>query len=169
MVSTVVTDEGLAVVPLERLEAELVELAGHLAAGEARWLVLLAEFDRRRGWTSWGSVDCVHWLGWRLSIAAHTAREKLRVAHALAQLPLIRDAFARGELSYSQVRAITRVAGPQNEQALVHTAKGLPAARLERVVNGIANADKQSSQRWAQQQFDRRGYMTRPPTHRRHP
>ena len=34
----------------ERLESELIELAGHLNAANHRFLTLLAEFDRRQGW-----------------------------------------------------------------------------------------------------------------------
>lgn len=114
---SVISPIGVAGIATERLEAELLELAGHLAAGEARWLVLLAEFDRREAWRSWGSQNCAQWLGWRLGIARHTATEKLRVAHALTSLPIIAAAFCAGEVSYSQVRAITRVAGPHNEEA----------------------------------------------------
>jgi hypothetical protein len=45
-------------VPLERLEAQLCEVAGHLAAATCRFLVLLAEFDERRGWASWELSSC---------------------------------------------------------------------------------------------------------------
>jgi hypothetical protein len=45
-------------VPLERLEAQLCEVAGHLAAATCRFLVLLGEFDERRGWASWEMNSC---------------------------------------------------------------------------------------------------------------
>ena len=45
-------------VPLERLEAQICELAGHLAAATCRFLVLLADFDARRGWASWEMGSC---------------------------------------------------------------------------------------------------------------
>jgi len=45
--------DGPAVVPLERLEAQICELAGHLAAATCRFLVLLGDFDARRGWADW--------------------------------------------------------------------------------------------------------------------
>jgi hypothetical protein len=48
--------------PLERLEAEITQLAGHLAAAECRWLLLIAEFDRRAGYEQWGCPTCSHWL-----------------------------------------------------------------------------------------------------------
>jgi hypothetical protein len=82
--------------PLERLEAEITELAGHLAAGECRWLQLLAEYDRRAGFEQWGCYSLVQWLGWHCGLDARAARDKLRVAHALAGLPLITEEFAAG-------------------------------------------------------------------------
>ena len=51
---------------------------------------------------------------------SEAAREKVRVARALEQLPEIADAFAKGEISYSKVRAMTRVATAANESVLVH-------------------------------------------------
>ena len=60
-------------VPLERLEAEICELAGHLAAGECRWLLLLREFDRREGWAGWGLHSCAHWLSYRCGIGLQAA------------------------------------------------------------------------------------------------
>lgn len=108
---------ALCEVPIGRVEEELVGLAGQLSAGMCRWLLLLAEFDRREGWAGWGIRSCVHWLSIRLAIS--TSRAQLRVAHALAGLPLVTDEFAAGRLSYSQVRALCRVADVRNEAELV--------------------------------------------------
>lgn len=94
----------------DRLAAEITTLAGHIAAAMCRWLLLVAEFDRREAWGAWDCRSCVHWLSWRCGVSSRTAQEQLRVAHALGRLPLVRAHFASGELSYSKVRAITRVA-----------------------------------------------------------
>lgn len=102
--------------PLERLEAEITELAGHLAAGECRWLGLVAEYDRRAGHETWGCRTVAHWLSWHCGLDMRSAREKVRVAHALVNLPVVREEFAAGRLSYSKVRAITRVATAANEE-----------------------------------------------------
>ena len=61
-------------VPLERLEAEICELAGHLAAATCRFLVLLADFDARRGWASWEMSSCAQWLSWKCQLSSGTAR-----------------------------------------------------------------------------------------------
>jgi hypothetical protein len=96
---------------LSELESELLGLAGHIAAAECRFLQLLAEFDDRDGWAGDGIRSCAHWLSWRAGMNIRTAVERLRVAHALHNLPLITEAFAAGQLSYSKVRAITRITG----------------------------------------------------------
>jgi hypothetical protein len=123
-----------AALPLERLEAELTELSGQLAAGECHWLELVAEYDRRKGHESWGCRTVAHWLSWHCGLDMRAAREKVRVAHALTELPVVRAEFAAGRLSYSKVRAITRVATPANEDELVMYAQHTTAAQTERIV-----------------------------------
>ena len=59
-----------APVPLERLEAQICELAGHLTAATCRFLVLLADFDARRGWASWEMNSCASWLSWKCQMSA---------------------------------------------------------------------------------------------------
>ena len=115
--------EASSLVDSERLEAEITSLAGHLAAAMCRWLLLIAEYDRRQAWGSWGTRSAAHWLSWQCGLTMRTAHEHVRVAHALEQLPLIREAFAAGQMSYSKVRAMTRVADPSNEAALLNIAR----------------------------------------------
>jgi hypothetical protein len=116
------------------LGVALVELASRIAAEECRWLALLAEFDRREGWRLDGQLSGVDWLVWRCGLSARTAHDKLRVAHELNRRPTIAAAFARGELSYSKVRAITRVLGADTEtdEWLLRLADAGTAADLER-------------------------------------
>jgi hypothetical protein len=110
-VSVVSLPTPLQKIPLHDLESELLGLAGHIAAAECRFLQLLAEFDDRGGWCGDGIRSCAHWLAWRAGMSLRTGVERLRVAHALRNLPRITEAFAAGKLSYSKVRAITRIAG----------------------------------------------------------
>ena len=63
-----------------------------------------------------------------------TAREKVRVAHALKTLPLIAEAFSKGEISYSKVRAMSRIATSENESNLLTIARYGTAWHVERVV-----------------------------------
>jgi uncharacterized protein DUF222/HNH endonuclease len=123
----------LAALSLDELEAELATFASHLYAGTCRWLELVGELDRRGGFAEWGSASCTEWLAWRCSLTPRTAREHVRVAPP-AELELVHTAFARGELSYAQVRALTRVATPENEEELLALAAACTAAQLERAV-----------------------------------
>jgi hypothetical protein len=119
-------------VPLERVEAQICELAGHLAAATCRFLVLLADFDARRGWASWEMGSCAQWLSWKCQMSSGTAREHVRVARALRDLPVIRARFAAGRLSYAKVRALTRIAAPATEAGLAGLAGPMTASQLER-------------------------------------
>jgi hypothetical protein len=94
--------------PTPELESELLGLAGHIAAAEARFLQLLGEFDERGGWVGDGIRSCAHWLSWRAGMSRRTAAERLRVAHALRNLPRIAEAFAAGRVSYSKTTPRTR-------------------------------------------------------------
>src|ERR1700749_2158092 len=87
-------------VPMERVEAQICELAGHLAAATCRFLVLLADFDARRGWASWEMNSCAQWLSWKGQLSSGYAREERRVAGALRGLPVLRAEFAAARLSY---------------------------------------------------------------------
>ena len=114
--ATVSETGGIAALSFEELEAELATLAAHLYAGTCRWLELVAEVDRRGEWAAAGSGSCAEWLAWRCALTPRSAREHLRVARRLGELPQTHGAFARGELSYAKVRAVTRVAKAENEE-----------------------------------------------------
>ena len=123
--------------PLTRadaLEAEITDLCAHINAASYRLLQLVAELDDEAPWGAWGLTSCAHWLNWRCGIGMNAAREKVRVAHALKQLPLISASFATGELSFSKVRAVTRIADPENEKELLDLARYATAAQVEKLV-----------------------------------
>jgi len=119
-------------VPLERLEERICELAAHLAAGTCRFLQLVAEFDAREGWASWDLPSCAAWLAWKCQVAPGTAREQVRVARALASLPHITAQFAAGRMSYAKVRALTRIATAATEADLAEITGPMTAAQCER-------------------------------------
>ncbi len=106
--------------------------AAHLAAGTCRFLQLVAEFDARRGWASWDLPSCAAWLAWKCQAAPGTAREHVRVARALAGLPVITARFAAGRMSYAKVRALTRIATAQTEAGLAEITGPMTAAQCER-------------------------------------
>ena len=120
---------------MERLEAEITELWGHINAATYRFLALVAAYDRQQGWALHGLAGCAQWLSWQCGIGAVAAREKVRVARSLEGLPKIADSFRRGVISYSKVRAMTRIATPENEADLLNIAESGTALHVERVVS----------------------------------
>ncbi len=111
---------------------ELASLSAHLSAATARWLELVWEM-REQG----DSSDLQAFLAWRCGITGREAREFLRVAEALQALPATRAAFARGELTFSKVRALTRVATAVSEEGLLDLAGALTASQLERALRAF--------------------------------
>src|SRR4029079_10307001 len=108
-------DEGI------RMTREQADAIGQNIAGlslridvaKHKLLTQLREFDKHDGWANSGFLSLAAWLAWRIDIGPVAAREYVRVARALGELRLIDAAFATGKLSYSKVRAITRVAAPE--------------------------------------------------------
>jgi hypothetical protein len=126
---------------LEELGERIAELAAQISAATYELLVMLRDFDERGGWNS-GFRSCAHWLVWRVGLDLGAAREKMRVARALAALPLLSEAMRRGEISYSKVRALTRIATPANEHDLLSFARAGTAAHVERLVRGMRRVDR---------------------------
>src|SRR6187455_1845622 len=104
---------------IDELAAEICTLTAHINAANHRWLMLVAEYDRRNGWADSATQSCAHWLNWKCGIAMGAAREKVRVARALESLPKISAAMASGALSYSKAREITRIACAATEDHLL--------------------------------------------------
>ncbi len=105
--------------PIETLDQRILSLSKGINAATYELLVMIREFDERAGCYQWGLSTCAEWLAWRCDLSVSTAREKVRVAHALKCLPMIAEAFSAGELSYTKVKALTRVADAINEAELV--------------------------------------------------
>src|ERR687892_2652934 len=148
MCSQVIVGRSDGTRPLEVLEREITSLATQIHAATCRWLGLVAEYDAREGWAQWGSQSCAHWVAWQCGIAPGVAREHVRVARRLVELPLIRAAFAEGELSYSKVRALTRVENIEREQDLLDLARHATASQLERLLRayrGVVAAEAAAS------------------------
>jgi hypothetical protein len=130
-----------AEVPLERLEAQICEGAAHLAAGVGRWLLLVGDFDAHRGYERWECPSTAVWLNWHCGISVHTGQDQVRVGRALLDYPRIAEALCSGRLSYTKVRAITRVVTPETEATLLDLASGVPASQIERIVTGRKRVD----------------------------
>ena len=104
-----------------------------------------------------GALSCAHWLSWACGIDTHTAREKVRVARALTELPLLSEALAKGELGYSKVRALTRIATSENEDDLLNIGLHGTAQHVEKFVRLHRRAKRAEETEQADAQHENRG------------
>jgi Domain of unknown function (DUF222)/HNH endonuclease len=130
----------------ERMD-RIAVLYGEITAATREFLRALAESDRHQDWAEEGFASCADWLAWRIGVTRNTASEKVRAARALEALPLISDAMARGEVSFSKVRALTRVATPESEAELLEYARASSTAGLERLVRGWKTMSRAEEQK----------------------
>ncbi|AFR51113.1 hypothetical protein KTR9_4509 [Gordonia sp. KTR9] len=126
----------------EVLEARVLGYAAQITALTADFLDLVGELGGRESWRGPGIHSLAHWLSWKAGIASRTAHEHVRVARAIRELPVICRAFGEGRLSYSKVRALTRVATPEREQELVNVALSCTASQLDRAVRAMGQIDR---------------------------
>jgi len=145
--------------PLARadaLEREITILCAQINAAGYRLLQLVAELDDEAPWGAWGLQSCAHWLNWRCGLGMNAAREKVRVAHALKELPQISASYASGELSFSKVRAVTRIADQDNEKKLLELARYATAAQVEKLVSAYRGVEcREERERAANQHAER--------------
>jgi len=118
---------------LDALGERIATISSEIDAATHELLTELRQFDNAGGWHTQGALSCAHWLSWRTGLSLGPAREKVRVAGCLADLPLIDKALRSGQISYSKVRALTRVATPETEQHLLDIAAHSTAAQLEKI------------------------------------
>jgi len=140
----------------DHLGDEIAELAAHLDAATHRLLALIRRFDEAGGWADQGALSCAHWLSWRIGLDLGAAREHVRVARALADLPAVDEALRRGQVSYSKVRALTRVATPGTETTLLEMARSSTASQLERICRGHRRALRNAAGERPEDEAERR-------------
>jgi hypothetical protein len=126
----------------DELADQITELAANIHAATFRLLELIREFDACEGWAGEGVLSCAHWLNWKCGMALGVARERIRVAHALKELPKISQTFRKGKISFSKVRAMTRVATRKNESYLLMIAHYGTASHVERLVRNYRSVKR---------------------------
>jgi hypothetical protein len=109
-----------------------------LDAHEMYWL---REAERVQIWRPFGMVSMLDYMDRVLGHTPETARKRLRVARALAHLPLISAALERGKLTFSAVRELTRVATSTTERAWIDACVGKSSREIEDRVNGRRPGD----------------------------
>jgi hypothetical protein len=124
------------------LKAEIINLYASIQQASYQLIKLIAEFDGQGHCWQEGFKTTATWLGYYLGMGANAAREKVRVARALQDLPVIDAAFSEGRLSYSKVRALTRLATAKDEALLVSMAEHASAHQVERIVRDQIRLDR---------------------------
>jgi len=140
---------------VDRLGDEIARLSAEVDTAIARLLTLIREFDDQRGWSN-GFRSCAEWLAWRVGLDIVAARERVRIARALGTLPILSGALKRGDLSYTKVRALTRVATPENEARLLTMGRTNTAEQIGRIVRGRRMLDGAAERREAKRQHESR-------------
>jgi hypothetical protein len=144
---------------IDHLADEIAELSAHIEAATYRLLCLIRQFDESMAWHAQGFHSCAHWLSWRVGLDLGAAREKVRVARALVSLPEVSSELERGRVSYSKVRAITRIATPETEGELLNVALSGTASHVERLVRIYRRAERDCERDQAKRQREGR-YLT---------
>lgn len=140
----------------QELEDEITTLAANINAATYRLLALIAEFEQRHAWRGWGYKSCAHWLNVRCGIGMAAARERVRVACALPELPKISAAFAEGKLSFSKAREMTRIAHADNEDYLLMIAEYGSAQHVAELVRKYRGVERREASRQALSQQSER-------------
>lgn len=125
-----------------QLRQRVLDLGRRYSLGMHELVTTLADFDLSGEWALDNERTCAHWVAKRCDVETCTAREWLRIGHALRELPEIARRFEAGELSYSKVRILTRIATPDNEAILCDLADSNPASNLaEAIANWLGDTE----------------------------
>ncbi len=108
----------------------------HVTATQAHLALLreLAQFADDEMWKDDGSTDMVSWMTFELGLLPRTARAWLAVAEVIDELPVLRERFATGAISFDQLVALCKIATPEDEANLALLAETMTAAEIERMV-----------------------------------
>ncbi len=132
---------------IDKLGDDIAAAAAHIDAATHRLLTDIRRFDQCHGWYEQGAQSCAHWLSYRIGLGLNAAREKVRVARRLGDLSLIDGALRDGVVSFSKVRAMTRVATADNEDKLLRVARSATGAQLERICRGYRQVTERRKSR----------------------
>ncbi len=112
------------------LVEQIASLGIELNANQYKVVRLAAQYDATLDWFREGFKSSAVAIAHRLDIHDSTAREWIRVGHALDELGLVNDAFASNDLSYAKAHILTRWADRENEAELLEIAHDRTANRL---------------------------------------
>ncbi len=125
-----------------RVDRKLRGIGARRAALDAEEAHLLRYAEEIKLWRGWGFASMSEYMERAMGYAPRTAVERLRVARALAELPLTADALEQGALAHSAARELSRVAVPDTEAAWLEAARGKSLREVEAMVSGHKPGDR---------------------------
>lgn len=118
----------------KRVPAQLKRVAKRRAALDREELQLIREAIRLALWRHVGMASIREYLERECGYGPHVASERVRVAEALDSMPALEHALGEGELSYSALRAITRIATNRTERAWIAACRGKNQREIEELL-----------------------------------
>lgn len=125
----------------QELDRSVRRLARAHARLDAEEMQLLREAHRLRIWREVGCSTLLEYIEDRLGYTPRVAQERVRVALALTELPAIAAALHRGELPFTSVRELTRVATHETEARWLDACGGKRVHEIEKLVSGRKHGD----------------------------
>ena len=133
--------EGPCEADWKALHQRLRSIAKRRVALEAEEASYLVEAEETQLYRRLGYSTMIEYMERELYWGPHAAKERLRVARELTELPLIAELFRDGELCFSAARELTRVATPATEEAFLRKAQGKTAHHIQQMVAGLKRGD----------------------------
>lgn len=135
-------------------------LARRATTVQAELLDALARFDEAEGWRVDGAKNCVRWMCSEMGVGRSLAYCQLHAARKLRELPILAALFREGELSWSKIQSLTRIATPEDERALAIMALDLDANAVQQICDdyrwGRSDSSAQDDAERDRQRFERR-------------
>jgi hypothetical protein len=142
------------------LEKRIGALAARIHAATAELVDLSAELDNDGAWSGVGMRSCAHWLSINIGVDVWIGGEMVRAGHALKTLPALRAAFADGRLSFDKIRAVTKVATPEDDELWLDVAMQASGGQLARICRGVKRALEADDPRRGDDALLKRGVRT---------
>ncbi len=125
----------------DRLHRKLKRIVKARAALDLEEAAALREAQQLMIWRRYGYASLLEYMEREMGFSPRAALERLRVAHAIVELPQLAAAMEQGEMSFSGVRELTRVATPETEQKWIESTKEMNLRELEDSVSGHKRGD----------------------------
>jgi hypothetical protein len=123
--------------PIDTIEERLVTAARRHHLEERNMAYWLYEIETRTLYQERGFTSIGDYASELIGITPRKAQYLVFIAHRLLKLPVIAAAFDSGDISWTKVREIVRVAKPETEEEWLRKAARLSNRELEREVRKL--------------------------------